>query len=215
MKKENFMILWTLPLALSIGVICFAILFTLNFRQLYYWDIEYLSIPQNTHMDKDEIKENYNILINYITDEENSQLVLPSFGMSEEGRIHFEDVKHIFTLLKKVVYILGIYSLLGILISVVKKNYSFVKYAAILLLAIPLTIAALVMSNFDKSFVVFHKLAFRNDYWIFDPATDPVITILPQEFFMHSFLLIIIIIVLMALLFGIIYLITTKTNRRR
>ena len=35
-------------------------------------------------------------------------------------------------------------------------------------------------------FVLFHKILFRNDYWIFDPACDPVITILPDAYFLHA-----------------------------
>jgi integral membrane protein (TIGR01906 family) len=35
------------------------------------------------------------------------------------------------------------------------------------------------------AFVVFHKLLFRNEYWLFDYRTDPVIMVLPDQFFMH------------------------------
>lgn len=52
------------------------------------------------------------------------------------------------------------------------------------MLAIPIII------DFDSSFVVFHEILFDNDYWIFDPVLDPVINILPAEFFMNSGLMI-------------------------
>ncbi|MHB8131340.1 MAG: lipoprotein intramolecular transacylase Lit, partial [Mobilitalea sp.] len=44
----------------------------------------------------------------------------------------------------------------------------------------------------------------KNDYWLFDPSTDPVITILPDTFFLHCALLIILIV----LVFSIIFLVT-------
>ena len=44
--------------------------------------------------------------------------------------------------------------------------------------------------DFNKAFVLFHKLFFSNDDWLFDPATDEVITILPEEFFMQCAVLI-------------------------
>ena len=44
---------------------------------------------------------------------------------------------------------------------------------------------------FDKLFVLFHEIVFRNDYWMFSSVTDPVIKILPEEFFMHGFFAII------------------------
>ena len=42
----------------------------------------------------------------------------------------------------------------------------------------------------------FHKLFFDNDDWIFNPRTDPVIKILPDEFFMHCAIAIIAIVLL-------------------
>ena len=63
----------------------------------------------------------------------------------------------------------------------------------------------LVAIDFDQAFIIFHKLFFRNDFWIFDYRTDPVITILPETFFMHCFILIVLIIVVFALLCLIFY----------
>ena len=205
MKKQNPIIPWTLPIALSMTIICFAILFSLYFRELYYWDIGHLSISQSAHMNEDEIKQNYDVLIDYITDTKIEKLKFPSFGMSQEGEIHFKDVKNIFILIKKSMYILGIYSLLGILISMMKKQYKFLKHSAIGVLAGPLGLLSLAMIDFDKSFVMFHNLAFSNEYWIFDPIKDPVIMILPQDFFLHSFLLIIGVILAVALILTILY----------
>jgi len=53
--------------------------------------------------------------------------------------------------------------------------------------------------------VIFHKIFFRNDYWIFDYTTDPVITILPESFFMHCFMMIIVIVVVISLIMYLIY----------
>jgi len=213
MKKTNLIITGSLPITFSIFIICFAILCSLYFRGLFYWDIDHLSISQTADMGKEDIKKNYDVLIDYITNEKVEKLVFPSFGMSPEGEIHFEDVKVIFTLIKRAMYILGIYSLLGIFMQIMQKNYQFLKHTAIGILAGPLGLLALAMVDFDKSFVIFHNIAFSNDYWIFDPAIDPVITILPQDFFLHSFLLIVSIILVVALILTVSYkMINKKTN---
>ncbi len=47
----------------------------------------------------------------------------------------------------------------------------------------PLLLTVPILLNFEKSFIIFHKLLFRNDYWVFNPNLDPVINILPEEFF--------------------------------
>lgn len=205
MRSENPIVKWTLPISLGVSIICCAILFSLHFKGLYYWEIEHLSISENAHIKQDQIKRNYNVLIDYLTDEKIERLVLPSFGMSLEGEIHFQDVKNIFTLIKKVMYISGIYSLLAIFAAIIKKQYKFLKHTAIAILAGPLGLLALAMIDFDQTFEIFHKLSFSNDYWIFDPVKDPVIMILPQDFFLHSFLLIIAIVLLAALILALLY----------
>ncbi len=205
MKNANLIIKWTLPVTFSITIICFAILFSLSFKGLYHWDINYLSIADDSHINEDMIKENYDVLIEYLTDKNIEKLELPSFTMSKEGEVHFVDVKSIFMFIEKIMSILGSYSLIGIIFNVIRKQYHFLKHTALGIIAVPLGILLVAMINFDKAFVIFHNIAFTNDYWIFDPKLDPVITILPQEFFLHSFLLIISIVLTIALILIIIH----------
>ena len=122
-----------------------------------------------------------------------------------EGEVHFEDVKQIFILISKIAYATGIYSLFGLLICMFKRNYKVLKHTSIMIVVLPGILLALAMTDFDKYFIMFHHLAFSNTYWIFDPVKDPVIMILPQEFFMHSFLLIIALILAIAFVLSILY----------
>ena len=50
-----------------------------------------------------------------------------------------------------------------------------------------------------------HKIFFRNDYWLFNPATDPIIKILPDTFFMHCGMMIVGIVLLINIIFEIVY----------
>ncbi|HBY3073810.1 TPA: DUF1461 domain-containing protein, partial [Clostridioides difficile] len=43
------------------------------------------------------------------------------------------------------------------------------------------------------------------DYWIFNPDLDPVINILPEEFFFHSGMMILILILLVSILLFVMY----------
>ena len=56
-------------------------------------------------MDKSTIKDNYDILINYLEDKNIEELSLPDFEMSPQGKIHFEEVKIIFTYLDYLLYL--------------------------------------------------------------------------------------------------------------
>ena len=72
-------------------------------------------------------------------------------------------------------------------------------------LALPVILGALIAMNWDQFFVLFHKLFFNNDYWIFDADTDPIILLLPDGFFMHCALMILALIVIASLLCFVIY----------
>lgn len=50
---------------------------------------------------------------------------------------------------------------------------------------IPLGLFAVYAAvNFDQAFTFFHKMLFRNDLWLLDPATDLLIRICPESMFM-------------------------------
>lgn len=44
-------------------------------------------------------------------------------------------------------------------------------------------VAAIIASDFEKYFIIFHYIFFNNDLWLLDPATDNLINIVPQGFF--------------------------------
>ena len=114
----------------------------------------------------------------------------PTLAMSEPGRIHFEEVKEIFNLFKYLAIGGVIVSAAGIWLGARRKEYRYLKLTSIFTVVLPAVLGLLIALNWDWVFVTFHHIAFDNDYWLFDPATDPVITILPDAFYMHCALLI-------------------------
>ena len=81
-----------------------------------------------------------------------------------------------------------------------KHCYGYLKLTAILTVALPAVIGAAVALNWDRTFVTFHEIAFNNDYWLFDPATDPVINILPDLYFLHFAVIILALVILGSIL---------------
>lgn len=181
----NFLCDAVTAVALFLFILSFAVTFTLNFRPLYYMDIELLGIEERSGIPKEEIKENYDVLIDYNSMFSDEELSFPTLAMSETGKIHFEEVKVIFAGFQKTAIVTAVISL--ILICLQRKNQKrrYLKYAGMITVLIPALLGAAMAINWDKAFVIFHKIAFDNDYWIFDAATDPVITILPDTFFLH------------------------------
>ena len=139
---------------------------------------------------------NYNVLIDYNSIFGTKVLNFPTLAMSESGRIHFEEVKNVFGVFEITLIISGILSLAGIIYRHFKKNPGYLLLSGILTIAIPAALGALIALNWETVFVLFHKIVFHNNYWIFDAATDPVITILPDTFFMHCALMILALVVL-------------------
>ena len=84
---------------------------------------------------------------------------------------------------------LGIDLTSGMSVETIKKNYDvLIAYQSIFYrgtLNLP-------------DFITFHQIVFRNNYWVFDYRSDPVINILPETFFMHCFIMIVIIVITLA-----------------
>ncbi len=185
-----------LSLVLVLFIISAAVVITLNFKPLYYFDIDFLDIPAYSGLSREVIVENYDELIRYNSVFGPDTLNFPTLAMSESGRIHFEEVKVVFNFFEITFFVTALLSAVGIFLQSRKHNKGYLLLAGILTVAIPAVLSVLIALNWDKVFVLFHKIVFNNDYWIFDPATDPVIMILPDAFFMHCALLIIALVIL-------------------
>jgi integral membrane protein (TIGR01906 family) len=213
-SKAGGIFVFFLSIIISLTIIAAAVKFTLNFKPLYHLDIKLLNIAETSGYGVDEIKANYDALIGYLRTSYKGELNFPTFEMSEQGRIHFVDVKNIFVFLDYLIVVGLFISVVGILISLGKRSFSYLKGSALSLILLPLLLAAPFAVNFDATFTAFHKLFFRNDYWIFDPKTDPVINILPQEFFLHSALLILAIVTLSSGILYMLYKRAAKKNKK-
>lgn len=205
MKKGNFVFHAILALVLTLTIISVSVVFTLAFRPLYYLDISALDISGQSGYPEEEIRENYDVLIDYNMSFGEDKLEFPTLAMSEPGRIHFEEVRDIFNIFKYMAMAGAVLSIGGIVLCIRRKEYRYLKLTSILAVALPAVLGLLVALNWDWAFVTFHHIAFDNDYWIFDPLTDPVITILPDTFFMHCALMILGGVVLGSVVCGLVY----------
>lgn len=187
-------------ISLMIFIISFAIVLTVFFKPLYYSDINRLNIDISSGLSVETIKENYNILIHYQSIFYQGPLVFKDFIMSNGGKIHFEEVKIIFEIIQILMVVSLCLSIIFIYQQYKQKEFRFLKLTAIITIVIPLIVASLAAIDFNQAFIMFHKIVFNNDYWIFNAVTDPVITILPETFFMHCFMMIIFVILICVLI---------------
>jgi integral membrane protein TIGR01906 len=194
MKKKNNPLL-----GIFFGLMCLLAATALALALLHISDLLYrisvdvLDIPESTGYSREVIMRNYHDVMRYLSPFNNTDFQLTDLRFSEDGALHFEDVKNIFS----GIYIAGLVSAAGIAVTLLlkrKKDKAFLRVSAITTVVLPVLIACAVAVDFDTMFVLFHKIFFAHDEtdsWIFDRRIDPVIDILPQDFFMYCALFIV------------------------
>ncbi|MER0123589.1 TIGR01906 family membrane protein [Streptococcus sp. ZJ93] len=185
--KTKFSVVASLCFLLSVSVVA-----TIYLAWLFYpLEIKWLDLEQVVYMKSTDISYNFNILLRYLTLPWEQTLAMPNFPSSTDGLHHFKQVKWLFHLAQAVVLI-SLPSLLSFWKNVIKKGYGSLYRPVFLTAAVlPVLIGIVgVMIGFDSFFTLFHQILFAGDStWLFNPNTDPVIYILPAEFFLHCFLL--------------------------
>lgn len=108
---------------------------------------------------------------------------------NEQDRFHMGEVREMFLgglALRRYAAVLAVVCLLILMISkadllrILSRSYQIVLgvlAAALLILGIA------VARDFNAVFTLFHEIFFDNDLWLFDPATDYMIRMLPEGLF--------------------------------
>lgn len=174
----GFSILWIIALSVTLTIFLAVPLF---FGEIFWYQLTDL-----VQMTAGKIGHNFLILMNYLINPLETKLSMPDFPSSASGLHHFAEVKNLFML----VFFLTII-LIPFTIRFIKENLSLVFHNALrVVMLFPLAIGVIAwLIGFDQFFVAFHEVLFRDNSWLFDPATDPIISVLPEQFFMHSFLI--------------------------
>lgn len=170
---------------ISVGL-CLA----LYVRPFYYSEIDRISAE--TGYSPESIKENYDALIDYCNPFFQGELSFPSLPSSPTGLSHFAEVKVVFQLFFVLLLVCPILLAGLIFLEHRRGNDSWLFTAPVIVCILPLIVAVGCSINFSKAFVIFHKIMFRNDDWLFSPTDDPIILLLPERFFLKCALIIII-----------------------
>ena len=202
MKKEKIFTFSNIVSAIVVAlfIITIAVVLTLNFKPLYYASIDQLNISETSGLSKEDIIDNYDALIDYNFLFNRGELSFPTLPMSDSGRIHFEEVKAIFDAIQILLFIAIIVCIFLYIFKYRKGKTYFARMGAVLAVAFPAVLGTIIFANWEYFFVKFHEIFFDNDYWIFDAKTDPIITILPEEFFMYCAIMILAVILILSVL---------------
>ncbi len=190
MPKTNRVLSAIFALAVFFWILTVSIGLPIYLRPFYYTHIEAMDLPMVSGYTADQIRTAYDEVLDYLT--------LPGreFGtgdlpFSESGKAHFEDCKVLFDL--NVGILLGssvclaallIWKRLGKTGPYALAGHSSGFWGGLLALVIPVVVGIYAAVDFDSAFVLFHTLFFPGkSNWLFDWYADPIIRVLPQEFF--------------------------------
>lgn len=168
---------------IAVFIFTLAVTITLFFRPLYYLDITLLNLPEASGLTAEQVRKNYDVMIDYNAFWNKQMLVFPDLPMSQQGRIHFREVKAIFSWIQYICIGSGVITILWSLARRRRAGYAHLVTAGILCITVPAVLCYAAFFHWEQLFVGFHEMFFSNDYWIFDPRKDPVILILPDSFF--------------------------------
>ena len=194
MKNKCISILFSI--ASFILIVTCSIAVPIYCRPFYFWHIEALNLEKSGYTAA-QIKEAYNEILDYLT--------LPGgtfhagvFPFTESGASHFADCKVLFAINAALLIISAIFILAVLVLK--KQNqigtlyigsFHAVFYAAIFCIGLILLIAVLASMDFYAAFVTFHSIFFPGkENWVLNYRTDPIINVMPQDFFMNCAILI-------------------------
>lgn len=189
MKPAHFAFSLCLTLSLFLFILSFSIALPIYIRPVYYIYSELSELPERTDYEKAEIREAYDSVLDYLTIP-GKDFSVNGMKYSYSGKSHFEDCKRLFSLNTSALIFSFFLTLLILFGSRQKPELSGYRrksflYAGVLSLIFPAVIGGIALIDFNSAFTLFHKFLFPGKInWIFNPQTDEIINILPEEFFM-------------------------------
>lgn len=213
MKKRLKEFIFSIYVLIFISLI--TVLFVLiNSTLIYRNFISFFNLEKYTGVSSEALMVDYKCIINYLNNPLNSSLEFENFFMSEKGAYHFLEVKNIIFIIQILFIIFCVTALIfyqmnkrNIFVFPIKSfDYSF----NIVIITFGILLVGFYF-NFSYMFEKFHKILFNNDYWIFDKRVDPIITALPEEFFLTCGVICSLLIIVISLFLKLIYIMKRKT----
>lgn len=162
-----------------------------------FYEREYAkyNVTESLDMEMEDVMDVTEKMMDYLIGKRPELSVITDVGgqtqdfFNEQDRLHMADVKNLFlggltlrwVLLAAAAVLIALLVLLkGDWRRIIPRAY-FIALG--IFLAVTVLLGALFASDFTKYFTIFHEIFFTNDLWIFDPATDYMIRMLPEGFF--------------------------------
>ncbi len=185
-------------IAVFVYILTSSFAFPILCKHFYYAQIDNLKLEQVSGLGREQIETAYSEVVDYCIGARDD-FAVGGLKYSDAGKDHFADCRKLFIL------DLGLLagSLLLLLAWFLIHKFTRLRCAdlrghgagfwgALIELIAFAVIGGLGAIDFDRTFVIFHSLFFPGkSNWIFNPAIDEVINILPETFFMRCAIVIV------------------------
>lgn len=190
MKKKDVLV----SVGFVLTIMSFAILFTILFKPLFAWQLTGIDTPRFLGLTHEQVLHNYDELLHYLLNPFVDTLKMSNIPTSASGAFHFYEVKNLF-LLNNIIFVGGVVaSVWGVRYVAQQKRWYVFAQIGKFFSVLPTGIVLVLLAGFNYWFVLFHKIAFGNNDWLFNPVTDPIIYVLPETFFLSCAVLILMIV---------------------
>ena len=176
-------------LVVSIDVNCFD-------KSFFHSEYEKLETGVSIGMTQKDLNKATDILLDYLKDRRNNVDVMITLKGNEQPAFNSKEVAHMSDVKKLYQFAINLRNICLVLFLGSTAYLIFrLKKGALTLLSIDYMKAASVFAvifaflglwayfDFDAFWTLFHELAFRNDLWLLNPATDLMINMFPAPFF--------------------------------
>lgn len=173
--------------------------------EIYKNEYKSRNVSENIKVSNEDLIKVTTRVLDYLQDKENDLNIKISVNnnvrefFNEQEKSHMAEVKDIFYSFNKIfigcifIFIACLILFLIILKRLNKKNklleiYSMFKKIYILfncLFLFFILISILISTDFEKYFIIFHKIFFKNPTWLFDLNTDFIVNLFSLSFFIN------------------------------
>lgn len=202
---KNRLLSVLLIITLSLFAISAGIAAPILSRTFYKINVQALRLSETTEWSEDEILEAYDDVMNFLI--KDGPFGTGVLKWSESGKAHFTDVRGLFQLDLWIFGISACLLIILLLFSIKIRPYRFAQrgpsfWAGASVLTAFIIIGGLGATDFDRAFTVFHHIFFPGKTnWLFDPAEDQIIQILPEAYFRNCAILAIGLIILLCVIY--------------
>lgn len=156
---------------------------------------EKYNVTDDLNMEMSDVMEVTDYMMAYLIGEEEELSIVTDVDgrkqdfFNEQDRLHMADVRNLFLgglKLRNILLVVsaGLIVLLVIWKVDLRKALSKAFRWAMLVFGVLVVFLCIgFFVDFTTCFMIFHKIFFSNDLWLFDPATDYMIRMLPEGFF--------------------------------